>query len=96
MLLPSPYLSEPRMPPQIKHLILGRYLRSWGSIICGKNRSVNLAFVDTCAGAGSYFDIKGIKEPIGSPLIALRTLSELKATPSYFLGKDNRDKIPFC
>jgi len=88
---PFPYFGEQKIPTQIKHRILERYLSAWGGIICGKSRSANLAFVDTCAGPGSYLDTRGKSEVLGSPLIALQTLSELKASPK-FSGKTIKTK----
>jgi three-Cys-motif partner protein len=75
-------------------MILGRYLSAWGGIICRMNDTVNLVFIDTCAGPGSYQDTKnrGLKE--GSPLIALQTLSSLK-TDTRFAGKVANTKSLF-
>ena len=72
-----------KIPTQIKHRILEEYLSAWGGIICMMNPSVKLAFVDTCAGAGSYQGSKSQNLEMGSPLIALRTLSQLKADPRF-------------
>lgn len=76
-------LSEKKIPTQIKHLILGKYLGAWGGIICRMNTTVNLAFVDTCAGPGTYEDTKNQGTREGSPLIALQTLSSLKADTRF-------------
>lgn len=83
-----------KIPTQIKHLILEDYLSAWGGIICGMNPSANLAFVDTCAGAGSYQSDKSQSLVAGSPLIALKTLSQLKAAPR-FSGKAIETKSLF-
>ncbi len=86
--------SEKKIPTQIKHLILGKYLSAWGGIICQKNPTVNLAFVDTCAGPGSYEDSKNQGTKEGSPLIALQTLYNLK-TDTRFAGKTISTKALF-
>jgi len=87
-------LSEKKIPTQIKHLILGKYLGAWGGIICRMNPTVNLAFVDTCAGPGIYEDTKNQGTREGSPLIALQTLSNLKAD-MRFAGKTINTKALF-
>jgi three-Cys-motif partner protein len=86
--------NEKKIPTQIKHRILQEYLRAWGGIICLKNRQVNLAFIDTCAGPGSYQDTKNQGLAEGSPLIALRTLNVLK-NDSRFAGKPINTKSLF-
>jgi len=88
------FYQRKKVPTEIKHLILEKYIASWGGIILqgNKGRRVRLAFVDTCAGSGLFgsYDIEA--EPLlGSPLIGINSLHAL-ATHERNINCDMQSK----
>lgn len=77
---PRDFYHRKKIPSEIKHFILEKYIVSWGGIILqgNKGRQVRLAFVDTCAGSGLYGSHIAEAEPaFGSPLIGIKALHTL-------------------